>query len=125
MRFVLMIVTMLLISGCEDEPAYLPPADLLAENVYMDVLTEVHLFNALVQSADSVANEDSLRLALYAHFDVSESQFLASHTFYQSQPMQHKVRLDSVSNRLKRSLDALNETRMLPNSVTGNNQDSQ
>lgn len=87
----------------------------------MNVLTEVHLFNALVQSADSVANEDSLRLALYAHFEVTEQQFLESHAFYQSQPMQQTVRLDSISNRLKRSLDALNETRVLNDSLSGNN----
>jgi hypothetical protein len=121
MRFLIFLLTALFFVGCEEEPVYSPPVDLLPEQLYMNVLTEVHLFNALVQSADSVANEDSLRLALYAHFEVTEQQFLESHAFYQSQPMQQTVRLDSISNRLKRSLDALNETRVLNDSLSGNN----
>ncbi|MBO6792533.1 MAG: DUF4296 domain-containing protein [Balneolaceae bacterium] len=119
MRWFILSVSIILSVGCEEEPILLPPTNLLAENVYLEVLTEVHLYNALVQSADSVANQDSLRLALYDHYQVSEDQFLESHTYYQSQVMLQKVRLDSVSSRLKRSLEALNEAHSATNSSGG------
>ncbi len=120
MRIVFLLLPLFFFVGCEEEPVYSPPSNLLPEAQYLKVLTEVHLFNALVQSADSVANEDSLRLALYMHYNVTENQFLESHTYYQSQPMQHTIRLDSVSNRLKKTLEILNESRVLSDSLTGN-----
>lgn len=125
MRLTLIILLVAASLSCSEDPVYSPPSDLLPESIYLEVMIDLQLFNALVQSADSVVNQDSLRLELFEHYQVDEERFLESHAYYQSRPMEHKIRLDTVTNRLQRVLEELNEVSTSTNSSSDNSQDFQ
>lgn len=118
-RYLLFISIIFLLSSCSKEVQNLPPENLLGEETYLDVYIDLHLFNAMVQAVDTVMNEDSLRLALFDHYSVTEDQFRSSHAFYQSQTLEQQARLDTAVARIARNLEILNAQRTLQPNLSG------
>lgn len=93
--FALIITSLLLFSGCEEE--YMSePENLIPEDNYIDLLVELQLFDALIYTSDSLSYTDSLKIELFKYYDTTEEDFFLSHRYYQSKIPEHKVRLDSV-----------------------------
>lgn len=124
-KIIFLLLALLLNIACEDNNEVDPPENLIDEATYLDLYVELHLFNALVEAVDSVINQDSLKVKLFEKYSTKESDFRASHSYYQSQTQLQQVRLDTASARLSRTLEAINETQsLLPNPLKRNNQAS-
>jgi len=111
LRFSLIFFLGLLLVSCEDPETLEPPQNLIDEDTYLRMFIDLHIFNAMVQSVDSVANRDSLRLALFDNYSITEEDFQATHTYYQSQPTLQKTRLDTASARIERILNEMVKAR--------------
>lgn len=114
-----------LLFACEEKTEQEPPLNLIDEATYIDVYVELHLFNAMVEAVDTLLNQDSLKTELFNKYSVIEDDFRVSHAFYQSQTQLQQVRLDTAIARLARTLEALNEPRIIqPNQLIDNTQGS-
>jgi hypothetical protein len=124
-KLIFLLTILLLNIACKDKTDVDPPENLIDEATYIDLYVELHLFNALVEAVDSVINQDSLKFKLFEKYATKESDFRASHSYYQSQTQTQQVRLDTASARLSRTLEAINQTQSLtPNPLKRNNQAS-
>lgn len=72
----------------------------MLEDIYIDLLVELQLFDALIYTSDSLSYKDSLKVELFNHYNTTEEEFFFSHRYYQSKIPEHKVRLDSVLKRV-------------------------
>lgn len=82
-----------------------PPKDLIPEDHYVDLLIDMqHIKTWRNVEPDSV-NADSLKQLIYQRYDVTEAQFLSSHTYYQQQIEQQLIRIDEVIRRLEAERD--------------------
>lgn len=104
-------ILFLLFAGCESDyrPEIKPPADLISEDVYLQMLTELQLYNAWVSLSDTLNNPDSLKLAIFTKYDVSEPQFSSSHRYYQSDFTAQNTRIDSVLKLLDAEKKRINQ----------------
>jgi len=124
-RFIFVALIGFILASCEQTQETNPPLNLLPEPTYIDVYIELHLFNALVQAVDTVMNQDSLKSELFNKYSITEKDFIASHSYYQSQTLLQQARLDTAVARLARSLEIMNTTKILqPTQAVGNVRDS-
>lgn len=101
------LLTVAIIAGCEKKQEILPPVPLLDESTYLEMMIEMKLFNAMIQSSDTVVVADSLKGDIFDYYGVPEEVFLANHTYYQSFPEAQKERIDSALKIIERTLDSL------------------
>ena len=94
-------------SGCGEKGHIPKPENLISENRYIKLMVEVQLLDAYLYTTDSLANFDSLKLAMFDHYQVTEEQYRRSNAYYQSNINAQIVRLDSVQQILKREIQAL------------------
>lgn len=90
----LLIAFGLLFSSCNKENE--KPENLIEENVYLSVMVEIQILDALIYTTDNPPNPDSLLTEIYKKYNITEDAFSASHLFYQSNIEDHIVRIDSA-----------------------------
>ena len=78
----------------------------------MDIFIDLKLFNAMVQSTDSLIVDQSLKQEIFEHYGVSEDVFLTNHAYYQSFPMEQSHRIDSAISILETRLDSIRKIEM-------------
>lgn len=108
--FLPVFMVLLLLTGCEDTQEIHPPDPLLDESTYLNVLIDLKLFNAMVQSTDTLIVNASMRLEIFDHYGIPEEVFLNNHAYYQSFPEQQQVRLDSAIKIVESQLDSIRQS---------------
>jgi hypothetical protein len=98
--------------SCSDPTA---PEDVIQEETYINVFTELVIINQLGDAQlDSLAR-DSLKREVFAEYGVNREQFDEAHSYYQKQPDAQLRRLDKIEEILteqrERFQDKLNEDR--------------
>ena len=99
--FMLILIVMVL-TGCSGQHKPEKPKDLIPEDTYIDLLVEMQNIESYRNAEPDSVNADSLKTAVLNRYSVSDSQFLATHKYYQMQPDRHLVQIDSVISRLDR-----------------------
>ncbi|WP_018127840.1 hypothetical protein [Balneola vulgaris] len=97
----LFILTALQLS-CVEEYKVEAPADLMSEDLYLDIFLELELLKVYYDPSLPPQKPDSLLNAIWDKYDISKEEFLTSHQFYQSQVAAQQVRVDSVIKRIDR-----------------------
>lgn len=77
------------------------PDDLLAEDVYLNVLMEIQMLDALVYTTDSLPDIDSLQSQIFKEYELDQERFQRSHVYYQQDVEGQIVRLDSALKMLE------------------------
>lgn len=99
-------------SSCGDPTA---PEDLLEEELYINVFTELLVINQLNEEKLDGVSRDYLREQVYEEYDVTREQFDRTHQYYQKQPDKQLDRLDKIEETLidhrDNFQDRLNEDR--------------
>jgi hypothetical protein len=120
---ILMIMVMVLI-GCSGQHKPEKPKDLIPEDTYIDLLVEMQNIQSYRNADPDSVNADSLKNLVLNHYSVSDSQFLATHKYYQMQPDRHLEQIDSVISRLDKEelrirafIDSVQTTRQKKDSV--------
>lgn len=101
-KFVLVgfLFSAIILSGCVGNEEIPVPDDLIAEQNYVDLLVEMqHIVTYRNSEPDSV-NADSLKTLVFNRYKVTEEQFMASHTYYQSQVSDQLIRVDEAIRQL-------------------------
>jgi hypothetical protein len=109
-KAVLLVLCSVFLFACEEEPVIPPPENLIAEDVFIDLMTELQLYDALVYTTDAPQRTDSLVNVIFDKYETSPDQYLSSQIYYQSQIEAHMVRLDTVLARLEREHQSLDGT---------------
>ncbi|MEX1010584.1 MAG: DUF4296 domain-containing protein [Balneolaceae bacterium] len=106
---------LLLLNGCQSEE---PPEELLSEELYMEILTEMILTRGIAYMTERGVDEDSLRQAyrveLFDHYEVPPEHFTISHEYYQRDLEQQRDRLTHIREVLREEHRAVSETRPEP-----------
>lgn len=84
------------------------PDNLISEELYIQLLAEMHLLRAVHQNFGEHYERDSLLIRIFEHYNVDEEVFEASHLFYQSQLDQHRERLRKARDLLQQEHTHLN-----------------
>lgn len=82
--------------GCDDEPE-----DLLSEETYTHVFSELLILRQMNDRQLQSASRDSLELRIYDKYDISREQFEVSHHYYQKNPEEHFDRIERVREILE------------------------
>ena len=76
------------------------PADLIEEDVYINLLTEFQLLKSL-SVIQGPAHVDSLEQVIFDRYDIAEERFLRSHHYYQEQMEEQIKRIEQVIENVK------------------------
>lgn len=102
MSRLLMILLFLMISlwGCSDDPT--PPEDLIEEEKYIPLLTELQMVRAYTDNseADSLT-VDSLTREVLSKYETSTEQFMRSHRYYEQFPEEQRDRTEQAIEQLQ------------------------
>ena len=86
--------------GCTGQNDPQKPNDLIPEDQYIDLLIEMQHIQSYRNAEPDSVNADSLKAKVYESYSVTDSQFLATHKYYQLQPDRHLRQIDSVLKKL-------------------------
>lgn len=100
MTYSVVILILAVISGCSGQLTPEKPDNLIPEDRYIDLLVEMQNIQSYRNAEPDSVNADSLKMLVFKSYNVSDSQFLASHKYYQLQPDIHLAQIDSVLERL-------------------------
>ncbi|HCD51007.1 MAG TPA: hypothetical protein DEQ34_01070 [Balneolaceae bacterium] len=105
----ILIAGLLLHCSYDETPDSQPPETLINEELYIQMLAELQLYNAWVSMSDTLYKPDSLQSAVYQKFDVSPEVFKESHRYYSSDFKAQNVRIDSALKILDREKIRINK----------------
>lgn len=91
-----LLLGVLLLSGCSGHRSPDKPSDLIPEDQYIDLLAEMQHIQSYRNAEPDSVNADSLKTVVLKSYNVTDSQFLATHKYYQLQPDRHLEQIDSV-----------------------------
>ncbi|MDG5765938.1 DUF4296 domain-containing protein [Balneolales bacterium ANBcel1] len=101
----LLLVLMLLFSGCESPP----PDDLISEDEYINILAEMHLLAAIKNLDGDDKRYRKGQQAVLAHYAITPEQLERSHDFYYRDVDAQQRRFVKARERLNRANIELNE----------------
>lgn len=109
------------ISSCGDQTA---PEDLLEEDRYIDVFSELLVVNQMDEEQLDGVSRDYLKEQVFEKYGITQKQFEQSHRYYQKQPDEQLRRLDKIEEQLtdqrERFQDRLDKDRkQLADSLVG------
>ena len=87
MKFRPLIITLLLLTGC-DKPVYEKPKNLIPENRMIDMLVDVHLAEAMFQNRQALVNDikklksEDFYYSILKKYNVADSIFEKSLVYY-------------------------------------------
>lgn len=99
---ILFILIVVVVTGCSGQHKPEKPKNLIPEDTYIDLLIEMQNIQSYRNADPDSVNADSLKSLVLNHYNVSDSQFLSTHKYYQMQPDRHLIQIDSVISRLDR-----------------------
>lgn len=103
-----LIPAAILMPGCSQEEK--PPADLLPEQTYVDLMVELQLVKTYAKALPSDAvNVDSLTQAVFTKYDVTRQQFRSSHQYYQDDVAAQKERISRAIDQLRMEMAKLQD----------------
>lgn len=91
----------LFLSGCLGPEEIPKPDNLIAEGNYIDLLIEMQHINTYRNAQPDSVSADSLKALIYDRYDITEEQFLESHTYYQKHVDEQIARVDEALRRLE------------------------
>ena len=94
--FIFVSVFLFSLLGCGDEEIVPKPDNLLPEETYVSLLVELQLLDAWIFTSEAITTTDSIKTALFNHYNTTEDIFDASNAYYQSRPEEHVARIDSA-----------------------------
>ncbi len=92
-----MILTSLLSTGCSRSA----PADLIDEDLYIDLLVEAHLLSVIHQIYDEPEIHEKARRLVLGNYNISPEQFDRSHRYYSRDVEAQQERLKEARRRLE------------------------
>ena len=92
-----LILFALLVSSCGNTTA---PEDLLEEDRYIDVFSELLIVNQMEEEQLDGVSRDYLKEQIFEEYNVTQEQFERSHRYYQKQPDEQLRRLDKIEKQL-------------------------
>ena len=98
------------LSGCDENELVPKPENLIPEEKYVKVLTELQLLDSWVYTSEEISNPDSIMMEMFAFYKVTRVQFDKSHAYYQSRPQEHSARVDSALQILEKEQELLNQS---------------
>lgn len=103
---VFLMFTTLVLSSCGNTTA---PEDILEEDRYVSVFTELVVINQLNEEQLDSLSRDYLKEQVFEEHDVSREQFERTHQYFQQQPDQQIQRLDRIEETLTTERDSLQD----------------
>jgi len=107
-----LIFLALILISCSDPTA---PEDLLDENRYVSVFSELLMINQIDEQQLNGVSRNYLKEQVFEEYDVTREQFERTHKYFQQQPEQQLQRLSKIEESLTqerdRFQDRLNEDR--------------
>lgn len=98
-RFGLVIILCIAV-GCSESPE--KPETLVDEETYISLLVELQLVRSYSETDQmDEAGADSLRNQIFEDYEVSDTAFWESHTYYQQFPKEQKKRIDEAIEQLR------------------------
>jgi len=95
----LLLIIMAGLLGCEENG---PPPDTIDEETYVNLLVELQLFRAYLESTPVDSTKlDSLRREIFAKYNVSAESCRESHDYYQEQYIEQKERINKAMEKLR------------------------
>ena len=107
---VLVIILAAVLSGCDGKELVSKPENLIPEEKYVKVITELQLLDSWVYTSEEISNPDSIMLEIFTFYGVTNEQFEQSHAYYQSKPQEHSARIDSALKILEKEQEKLNQS---------------
>jgi hypothetical protein len=107
----LLIFPLLLLLACNNEPK--PPADLIQEDLYIEILTEMLMARQLSVMKQNDALEDSLIAVIHEKHKISSEQFQSTHRYYQADAVNQLERVKKAREILRQEIRNINEAREL------------
>lgn len=99
-KLILFSIILVLQAGCREQHIPEKPTDLIPESQYIDLLIEMQHIQSYRNAEPDSVDADSLKALVFEKYSVTDSQFLATHKYYQHQPELHLAQIDSVLERL-------------------------
>ncbi len=101
---------LLMLAACNRATGPHKPPNLIAEDVYVNLMAEMQLIKTHFNAERDSVNVDSLKQLVYAKYGVNDEQYLATNTYYQQQVESQLVRVQRAIDLLKKEserVDAL------------------
>lgn len=89
------------LSGCLKPEKAPRPKNLISEQNYIDLLVEMQHINTYKNVQPDSISADSLKDLVYQKFDITEQQYLDSHTYYQQNTKRQLERIDEAIRQLE------------------------
>lgn len=105
----LLILPLLFILACE-QPSQ-APVDLIQEDRYVEILTEMLMARQLSVMKQSDALEDSLLTVIYDKHQITSEQFQSSHLYYQADAAGQLKRVAKARENLRQEIRNINAAR--------------
>lgn len=105
--------------SCEKEP------EVINEDLYIDLVTELSVLNQMNEELLGEMTKAEKREEIFAHYNVSESEFNDAHEYYQSDIDAQMSRVKIIQDRLRTERDSVqaaerrhrDENRINPDSI--------
>ncbi|MGM0588359.1 MAG: DUF4296 domain-containing protein [Bacteroidota bacterium] len=108
----LLLVFALVSLGCEQEAP--PPKDIIAEDTYINLITEFQMAESFRNNYDAPEMAQRLIDSTLSFYGVSYEQFLRSHNYYQRDLQAQKKRYQKAIDRLDQLLDGVDKENQRP-----------
>ncbi|MEX2602474.1 MAG: DUF4296 domain-containing protein [Balneolaceae bacterium] len=109
MRKTILSILLLIVVGCNSEPA--PPEKMISEPEYQDLLVEVFMVQYMVELDELEEKRDSMMNALFDRYNLTSEEFSMIHQYYQRDPARQLERIDVIREKLANEREALQEAR--------------
>ena len=103
MRFIVFILSFLLLASCQDVERPEPPADLISEDKMVNVLTELSLIHGARSYNKNMLEATGIKPHeyLWEKFDIDSLQFVRSNNYYAQNYKQYQKIYGAVKQRLE------------------------
>lgn len=105
----LILPLLLMLMACNNQPK--PPADLIQEDLYIEILTEMLMARQLAVMKQNDALEDSLIAVIHKKHQISSEQFQSTHRYYQADAVNQLERVQKAREILRQEIRNINEAR--------------
>lgn len=102
---IFLVFTALTLLSCSSEPT--APEDLLEDERYISVFTELLVINQLDEEQLNGVSRDYLKEQVFEEYYITRKQFERTHSYYQQKPKQQIQRLEKIEESLTVERDRL------------------
>ncbi len=133
MRIVLFIISLIILTGCQNVEKPVMPDDLITRDMMVDILTDAYLSNAAKSVNNKIIRSNRIKLdsLIYKKYGIDSIQFVKSHAWYnadlklyseifteiEQQLEEMKKKIDSTSfpvkSNIQRKQDSLRDAKGL------------